>query len=202
MREALSEYTSPGATENVYHFVEIKQLINVGHDTSFIDHSGHLCEGGIAFMTRFGSFIHCRHKRRPTIDLLVRTQLAGPIFVPDPGLTLEVGSNNPDKAGVAIPGASVVFKIIINGFLPSLVCGVGVDRTIICVRLGNLELILLLTPMDSTHNSKKQCGSTKLAGVSLVRWARCNFCAQQPDVRIPAGRFLLDVLYECTTIVR
>ena len=50
--------------------------------------------------------------------------------------------------------------------------------------------------------SKKKCRSTKLAGVSLVRWARCNCCARQPHIRIPAGRFLLDVLDECSTTVR
>ena len=99
-------------------------------------------------MTRFKSFIHCRYKRRPTIDLSVRAQLAGPIVVPVPGLTLKVGSNNPDKVGVAIPGASVMLKIIVNGLVPSLVRGVGVDGTIVCVRLGNLEFLLLLTPLD------------------------------------------------------
>ena len=50
--------------------------------------------------------------------------------------------------------------------------------------------------------SKKKCRLTKLAGVSLVRGARCNRCARQPHVRIPAGRFLLDVLDECSTTVR
>ena len=148
MQEALDEHASPGATGNVCLFVEVNQLINVGHDTSLVDHSGHFCEGGVGFMTRFESFIHCRHKRRPTVDLSVRAQLAGLIVVPIPGLTLEVGSNNPDKVGVAIPGASVMVKIIVNGFVPSLVRGVGVDGTIVCVRLRNLELLLLLTPLD------------------------------------------------------
>ena len=50
--------------------------------------------------------------------------------------------------------------------------------------------------------SKKECRMTKLARVLLVRWVRCNRCAWQPHVRIPAGRFLLDVLDECTTTVR
>ena len=58
MREALDEHASPGATGNVCLLVEINQLINVGYDTSLLDHSGHLCEGGIGFMTRFESFIH------------------------------------------------------------------------------------------------------------------------------------------------
>ena len=99
-------------------------------------------------MTRFESFIYCRHKRRPTVDLLVRAQLSGPIVVLIPGHPLEVGSNNPNKVGVAIPGASVMVKIIVDGLVPSLVCGVGDDGTIVCVRLGNLELLLLLTPLD------------------------------------------------------
>ena len=148
MREALDEHASPCATGNVCLFVEVNQLINIGHDTSLVDHSGHFCESSIGFMTRFESFIHCRHKCRPTVDLSVRTQLAGPIVVPIPGLTLEVGSNNPDKVGVANPSASVMVKIIVNGLVSSLVRGVGVDGTIVCVRLGNLELLLLLTPLD------------------------------------------------------
>ena len=136
MREALDEHASPGATGNVCLFVEVNQLINIGHDTSLLDHSGHFCEGGVGFMTRFESFVHCRHKRRPTVDLSVRAQLAGPIVVPIPGFSLEVGSNNPNKVGVAIPGTSVMVKIIVNGLVPSLVRGVGVDGTIVCVRLG------------------------------------------------------------------
>ena len=48
---------------------------------------------------------------------------------------------------------------------------------------------------------KKKCHLTKLAGVSLVHWARCNRCARQPDVRFPASRFLLVVLDECSTTV-
>ena len=127
MWEALSEHASSGATGNVCLFVEINQHINVGHDTSRVDHSGHFCEGSVGFMTRFESFIHCRHKRRPTIDLPVCAQLAGPIVVPIPGLTLQVGSNNPNDIGVAIPGASVMLMIIVNGLVPSLVHGVGVD---------------------------------------------------------------------------
>ena len=99
-------------------------------------------------MTRFESFIHCRHKRRPTIDLSVFAQLAVPIVVPISGLTLEVASNNPDEVGVAISGASVILKLIVNGFIPSLVRGVGVDGTIVCIRLGNLELLLHLIPLD------------------------------------------------------
>ena len=99
-------------------------------------------------MTRFESFIHCRHKCRPTIDLSVRAQLAGPIVVPIPGLTLEEGSNNPNKVGVTIPGASVMLKIIVNGLVPLLIRGVGIDGTIIFVQLGNLELLLLLTLLD------------------------------------------------------
>ena len=157
MREALDEHASPGVTGNVFLFVEVNQLINIGHDTSLVDHSGHFCEGGVGFMTRFESFIHCQHKRRPTVDLSVRAQLAGPIVVPIPGLPLEVGSNNPNKVGVAIPGASVMVKIIVNGLVPSLVCGVGVNGTVICVQLGNLELLLLLTPLDVAkilHNQK------------------------------------------------
>ena len=39
-------------------------------------------------------------------------------------------------------------KIIVNGLVASLIRGVGVDGTIVCVRLGNLELLLLLTPLD------------------------------------------------------
>ena len=148
MREALDEHTSPGTTRNVCLFVEVNQLINVGHNTSLVDHSVHFCEGGVGSITHFESFIHCRHKRRPTIDLSVCAQLAGPIVVPIPGLTLEVGSNNPDKVGVAIPGTSVMVKIFVNGLIPSVVRGVGVDGTIVCVRLGNLELFLLLTPLD------------------------------------------------------
>ena len=150
MREALDEHASPGETGNVCLFVEVKQLINIGHDTSLVNHSGHFCEGGVGFMTRFESFIHFRHKRRPTVDLSVHAQLAGPIVVLIPGLSLEVGSNNPNKVGVAIPGASVMVKIIVNGLVSSLVHGVGVDGTIVCVRLGNLELLLLLTPLDVT----------------------------------------------------
>ena len=49
--------------------------------------------------------------------------------------------------------------------------------------------------------SKKECRSIKLARVLLVRWARCNYCARQPHVRITTGRFLLDVLDECSTTV-
>ena len=148
MREALDEHTSPGATGNVCLFVEVNQLINVGHDTSLVDHSGHFCEGGVGLMTRFESFIHCRHKRRPTVDLPVRVQLAGSIVVPIPALTLEVGTNNPDKVGVAIPGTLIVAKIILNGLVLSLVRGVGIDGTVVCVLLGYLELLLLLTPLD------------------------------------------------------
>ena len=99
-------------------------------------------------MTRSESFIHCRYKSRPTVDLSVRAQLVGPLVIPVPGLTLEVGSNNPDEDGVAIPGASVMVMMIVNVLVPSLVRGVGVDGTIVCVRLGNLELLLLLTPLD------------------------------------------------------
>ena len=105
MWDGLSERASPGATGNVCLFIEINQLIDIGHDTSLIDHSGHLCEGGGGFMTCFESFIYCRHKGRPTVDLAVRAQLVGPIVVPIPGLTLEVGLNNPNEVGVAIPGA-------------------------------------------------------------------------------------------------
>ena len=108
-------------------------------------------------MTCFESFIHCRHKRRPTVDLSVRAQLTGPIVIAIPGLILEVGSNNPDKVCVAIPGDSVMVKIIVNGLVPSLVCGVGIDGTIVCVWLWNLELLLLLTPLDVAkilHNQK------------------------------------------------
>ena len=157
MREALDEHASPGAAGNVCLFVEVNQLINIGHNTSLVDHSGHFCEVGIGFVTRFESFIHYRHKRRPTVDLPVRAQLAGLIVVPIPGLTLEVGSHNPNKVGVAIPGASVMVKIIVNGLVPSLVRGVGVDGTIVCVRLRNVELLLLLTPLDVAkilHNQK------------------------------------------------
>ena len=148
MRETLSEYGSPGATGNVCLFVEINQLINVGHDTSRIGYSGHFCEGGVGFITRFESFIHFRQKRRTTINLSVHAQLAGPIVVPIPGLTLEVGSNNPNEVGVAIPGASVMVKIIVNGLVPSLIHGVGVNGTIVCIRLGNLELLFLLSPLE------------------------------------------------------
>ena len=157
MREALDERASPGATRNVCLFIEVNQLINVGHDTSLIDHSGHFYEGGVGFMTRFEPFIDVRHKPRPTVDLSVRAQLAGPIIVPIPGLTLEVGSNNPNEVGVAISGASVMVKINVNGFVPSLVRGVLVDETIVCIRLRNLELLLLLTPLDVTkilHNQE------------------------------------------------
>ena len=158
MREALDEHASPGATGNVCVFIEVNQLINIGYDTSLVDHSGHFCEGGVGFMTRFEFFIHCRHKRRPTVDLSVCEQLAGPIVVPIPGFPLEVGPNNPtNKVGVAIPGASVMVKIIVNGFVPLLVRGVGIDRTIVCVRLRNLELLLLFTPLDVAkilHNQK------------------------------------------------
>ena len=157
MREALDEHSLPGATGNVCLFVEVNQLINIGHDTALVDHSGHFCEGGVGFMTRFESFIHCRHKRRLTVNLSVCVQLAGPIVVPIPGFPIQVGSNTSNKVGVAIPGASVMLKIIINGLVPSQVRGVGVDRTIVCVRLGNLELHLLLTPLDLTkilHNQK------------------------------------------------
>ena len=75
-------------------------------------------------------------------------QLMGLIVVLIPDLTLEVGSTNPDMFGVAILGSSVVVKIIVNGFIPFLVRGVGVDGTIVCVRLGNLELLLLLTLLN------------------------------------------------------
>ena len=102
MREAIDEYTSPGATGNVRIFVEVNQLVSIGHNNSLVDHSGHFCEVGVGFMTRFESFIHCRHKCRPTVDLSVCMQLAGPIVVPIPGLPLEVGSNNPNKVGVAM----------------------------------------------------------------------------------------------------
>ena len=131
MRQALSEHALPGVTGNVCLFVEINQLINVGHNTSLIDHSGHLCEGGVGFMTRFESLIHCRHKRRPTIGLSDRTQLVGPIFIPIPSLTLEVGSNNPNQVGIAIPDVSVMVKIIVNRLVPSLIRGVGVNGTIV-----------------------------------------------------------------------
>ena len=151
MREVHSEYASPGETGNVCLFVEINQLINVEHDTSLMDYSGHLCQGCVGFMTRFESFIHCQQKRRPTVDLSVCAQLAGPIIVLIPSLTLEVGSNNSDKVGVAIPGALVLVKIIVNGLIPSLVRGIGVDGTIVYVWLRNLELLLLLTPLDSTQ---------------------------------------------------
>ena len=99
-------------------------------------------------MTRFESFIHCRHECRPTVNLSVRAQLAGPIVVLIPGLTLKVGSNNPAEVRVAIPGTSDMAKIIANGLVPSLIRGVGVDGTIVCLRLGNLELLLLLTPQN------------------------------------------------------
>ena len=157
MWEALDEYASPGTIGNVCLFVEVNQLIDVEHNTSHIDHSSHFCEGGVAFMTRLESFIHCRHKRRQTVNLPVRAQLEGPIVVPIPGLILEAGSNIPDKVGVAIPGASAMVKIIVNGLIPSLVCGVDVDGTIICVRLENLDLLLHLTPLDMAkilHNQK------------------------------------------------
>ena len=39
-------------------------------------------------------------------------------------------------------------KIIVNGLVPSLICGVGIDGTIVCDRLGHLELLHLLTPQD------------------------------------------------------
>ena len=48
-------------------------------------------------------------------------------------------------------------KIIVNGLVPSLVRGVGVDETIVCVWLGNLERFLPLTPLDVAtilHNQK------------------------------------------------
>ena len=48
-------------------------------------------------------------------------------------------------------------KIIVNGLVLSLICGVGVDGTIVCIRLGNLKLLLLLTPLDRAqilHNQK------------------------------------------------
>ena len=108
MQEALSAHASPGVHGNVCLFIEINELTNVGHNTSLIDHSGHLCEGGVGFITRLESFIHCRHKRKPTVNLPVCAQLADPIVVPIPGLTLELGSNNPNKVGVAIPGASIM----------------------------------------------------------------------------------------------
>ena len=150
MRETLDEHASPGATRNVSLFVEVNQLINIGHNTFLVDHSGHFCKGGVGYMTHFESFIHYRHKRRPTVDLSVRAQLAGLIVVPIPGLPLEVGSKNPNEVGVAIPGASVMVMIIVNGLVPSVVRGVGVDGTIVCIRLRNLELLLLLTPLDIT----------------------------------------------------
>ena len=99
-------------------------------------------------MTRFESFIYCQHKRRPTIDLSVCAQLTGPIFVLIPSLSLEVGSHNPDKVGVAITGTSVMVKIIVNSLVLSLVRGVGVNGTIVCIWLWNLELLLLLTLLD------------------------------------------------------
>ena len=148
MRGTLDEYAMPGATRNVCLFVEVNQLINIGHNTPLVDYSGHFCEGAVGIVTHFKSFIHCRHKRRPTVDLSVHEQLVSPIVVAIPGLRLEVWSNNPDKVGVAIQGASLMVKIIVNGFVSSLVRGVGVDGTIICLRLGNLELLLLLSPLD------------------------------------------------------
>ena len=48
-------------------------------------------------------------------------------------------------------------KIIVNGLVTSLVRADGIDGTIICVRLGNMELLLLLTPLDVAkifHNQK------------------------------------------------
>ena len=157
MCEALDEHASSGTNGNVCLFVEINQLINIGHDTFLVDQSGHFYEGGICFMTRFESFIHGQYKRWPTVDLSVCAQLVGPIVIPISGLPLEVGSNNPNYIGVAIPGASVMVKIIVNGLVSSLVCGVGVDGTITCVRLRNLELFLLLSPLDVAkilHNQK------------------------------------------------
>ena len=90
MREALDEHASLGATGNVCLFVEVNQLINIGHDTFLLDYSGHFCKGGVGLKTRFVSFIHYRHKCRLTVNLSVRAQLAGPIIVPIPGLTLNV----------------------------------------------------------------------------------------------------------------
>ena len=148
MREDLDKHASPVATRNVCLFLKVNQLINVGHNTSLIDHKSLFGEGGVGFLTYFESFIYCPYKRRLTIELSVRAQLAGLIVVPIPGHTLEVGSNNPDKVGVTIPGALVMVKIIINRLVPSLVRGVGFDGTIVCVRLGHLELLLLLTPLD------------------------------------------------------
>ena len=69
-------------------------------------------------MSRFESFIHCGYKCRPTVDLSVRAQLVGPIVVPIPGLSLEVGSNNPNKVRVTIPGTLVMVKIIVNDLVP------------------------------------------------------------------------------------
>ena len=157
MREALDEHALLGATGNICLFVEVNQLINIGHNASLVDNSGHFCEGGVGFMTHFESFFHYRHKHRPIVDLSVSVQLASPIIIPIPDLTLDVGSNNPDKVGVAIPGTSVMVKIIINGFVLSLVRGVGIDGTIVCVQLVNLKLLLLLTPQEVAkilHNQK------------------------------------------------
>ena len=149
-------HASPGTTGNVCPFIEVNQLFNVEHNTSLVYHSGHFWEGGIGFMTRFKSFIYCRHKCRPTIDLSIRAQLASPIVIPVPGPTLDVGSNNPDKVGVAISGASVVVKIIVNGLVPSVVCGVHINATIVFIWVCNLELLLLLTLLDSAQNLHDQ----------------------------------------------
>ena len=59
------------------------------------------------------SLIRCN-----TVDLTVRAQLAGPIVVPIPGFSLEVGSNNPNKVRVTIPGPLVMVKIIVNDLVP------------------------------------------------------------------------------------
>ena len=126
MREALSEHASPDTTGNVCLFIKVNQLINIRHYTSLVNHSGHFCKGSVSFITRLESYIHCRHKRWPTVDLTVFMQLVGPIVVTIPGLTLKVGSNNPEKVEVAIPGTSVMVKIIINRFVPLLVRGFGV----------------------------------------------------------------------------
>ena len=189
MGKALNEHALPCMTGNVCLFVEVNQLINIEHNTSLVDHSGHFCDGGVGFMTRFESFIYCLHKRQPTIDLSVRAQLAGPIVVPVPGLILEVGSNNPNKVGVAIPGTSVMVKIIVNGLVPLLLCGVGIDGTIVCVQLGNLEFLLLLSLLHVAmilHNQK----AFPLAHSCLPAMSRSTFQGAIPGavITITAGQ--------------
>ena len=66
-------------------------------------------------------------------------------------------------------------ELVVNGFVPSLVRWIGFDGTVVCVRLRNLELLLLLITLDITQILHQECLFSFLPQCLLAAVAKQTF---------------------------